>query len=158
MVARQEYAGKSWGGLNLPKFPISCQKIDVDNNAHFRYLDSCRFRLIDTSKCEAKADTQFSIFDSFALEKQLPNLSRCGNTVRRDLWGGGWVTGRSTLILYATASIGLTLQHNLFNAARFRWSFPTLAYYPILDDEYHEVNSRCTPKSVRGVVQVANEN
>jgi hypothetical protein len=49
---------------NLPKRSIPRQKINVDNKARFRYLDSYWFRLIDASICcaAAEADTQFAIF------------------------------------------------------------------------------------------------
>jgi hypothetical protein len=59
---------------NLPKWSIPTQKIDIDNNARFRYQIGYWFRLIDASICgaTAKADTQFTIFDLSALEKQLP--------------------------------------------------------------------------------------
>jgi len=49
---------------NLPKCSIARKKINVDNKARFRYLDSYWFRLIDASICcaTAEADTQFAIF------------------------------------------------------------------------------------------------
>ena len=50
------------------------QKINVDNYARFLYQVGYWFRLIDASICgaSAEADTQFSIFDTSASEKQLP--------------------------------------------------------------------------------------
>jgi len=49
--------------LSLPKRPIAGQKINVDNKAHFRYLDSYWFRLIDASICGPKPihNSAFSI-------------------------------------------------------------------------------------------------
>jgi hypothetical protein len=46
----------------------------VDNKARFRYQVGYWFRLIDASICGASAetDTQLSIFDSSASEKQFP--------------------------------------------------------------------------------------
>ena len=41
---------------------IARQKINVDNKARFRYLDSYWFGLIEASICCAEADTQFAIF------------------------------------------------------------------------------------------------
>jgi hypothetical protein len=69
----------------LPERPNPLQKINVDKNAHFRYLDGCWFRLIDATMYGAEVAAQFSICDAPALEKQLPNLSRCGNPAPRDL-------------------------------------------------------------------------
>ena len=59
---------------NSPNYPIASQKIKVDNKARFRYQVGYWFRLIDASICGASAetDTQLSIFDSSASEKQLP--------------------------------------------------------------------------------------
>ena len=51
---------------------LHLKKIGIDNNARFRYQIGYGFRLIDASICGAKADTQFTIFDLSALEKQLP--------------------------------------------------------------------------------------
>jgi len=52
----------------------SSSKIDIDNNARFRYQIGYWFLLIDTSRCWAKADadTQLTVFDSSASKKQLP--------------------------------------------------------------------------------------
>jgi len=47
---------------------IAPQKIDIDNNARFRYQVRYWFGLIGASICEAEADTQFSIFDLAALK------------------------------------------------------------------------------------------
>jgi len=59
--------------LNLPKLLIIRQKINVENNACFHYLDSDLFRLIDASICCTVADagTQLANFDSSAPQKQL---------------------------------------------------------------------------------------
>jgi hypothetical protein len=58
---------------NLPECSIPAQKIDIDNKARFRYQVGYWFRLIDASisGASAEADTQFSIFDSSTLKKQL---------------------------------------------------------------------------------------
>ena len=58
---------------NLLKSSIPPQQIDIDNKARFRYLDGYWFRLIDASTYGAKADadTQLTISDLYALEKQL---------------------------------------------------------------------------------------
>ena len=57
----------------LPKCSSPTPKIDIDNKARFRYLDSYWFRLFDASICcaVADADTQLTFFDSSAPEKQL---------------------------------------------------------------------------------------
>jgi len=57
----------------LLKSSIPPQQIDIDSKARFCYPDGHWFRLIDASICGAKsdADTQFTIFDLSALEKQL---------------------------------------------------------------------------------------
>jgi hypothetical protein len=49
----------------LPEFSIPTQKIDIDNNARFRYQVGYWCPLIDASRCWAKADadTQLTIFD-----------------------------------------------------------------------------------------------
>jgi hypothetical protein len=47
---------------------IAPQKIDIDNNARFRYQVGYWFGLIGTSIYGAEADTQFSIFDLTALK------------------------------------------------------------------------------------------
>jgi hypothetical protein len=56
----------------LPEFSIPSQKIDINNNARFRYQVGYWFRLINASICgaAAAADTQFSFFDSSASKKQ----------------------------------------------------------------------------------------
>jgi hypothetical protein len=53
-----------FGSANLPKCSIPRQKINVDNKARFRYLDSYWFRLIEASICgaAAEADTQCAFF------------------------------------------------------------------------------------------------
>jgi len=57
----------------LPEFSIPAQKVDIDNNASFRYQLGYWFRLIDASISGvlSEADRQFSIFNSSASEKQL---------------------------------------------------------------------------------------
>lgn len=59
------------GGIRDTQLPPS--KIDIDDKARFRYLDSYRSRVFDASICCAVADagTQFTFFDSSAPEKQL---------------------------------------------------------------------------------------
>ena len=58
----------------MPKYPTPAQEIDIDNNTRFRYQVGYWCPLIDASLCgtTAKSDTQFTIFDLSALEKQLP--------------------------------------------------------------------------------------
>lgn len=62
------------GGLcsNLPKRSIPIQIINVDSKVPFCYPDEYCFRLIYVSICWAtdEADTQFTIYVSFALRKQ----------------------------------------------------------------------------------------
>jgi hypothetical protein len=60
-------------GVHRGPTPVPTQQIDIDNKARFCYLDGYWFRLIDASTCGAKADadTQLTISDLSALEKQL---------------------------------------------------------------------------------------
>ena len=58
---------------NLPKCLIYRLNIDIDNNPCFRYRDANWFCLSDASigGAKADADTQLTVFDSSASEKQL---------------------------------------------------------------------------------------
>jgi hypothetical protein len=59
---------------NSPKCSLPTQKLNIDNNVRFRYQTWYWFGLLDVSIYRARddADTQLTVFDSSALEKQFP--------------------------------------------------------------------------------------